>query len=105
MWEKRCLKTKEANAKRTVLGLFKWREGNVAASNVQIEGVRNYFHYIVSGHVVWMCRLYGNLWRYWNEGVEAFNKIVSLRHNKRHHGNGGTQRAREGAATEHDLNT
>jgi hypothetical protein len=64
-----------------------------------IEGVTNYFHYIGSGHVVWMCRLYGNLWRYRNEGVEAFNKIVSLRHN-RHNGNGGAKRTREGAATE-----
>jgi hypothetical protein len=104
MWEKRCLKTKEANAKRTVLGLLKCREVNVDASIVQIEGVKIYIHYIVSGHVVWMCRLYGKLWRYWNEGVEAFNKIVPL-HHKRHHGNGGTQRARECAATEHDLNT
>jgi hypothetical protein len=53
-----------------------------------LEGVTNYFHYVGSGHVVWMCRMWGNLWRYRNEGVEAFNKIVSLRHNK-HNGNGG----------------
>ncbi len=29
-----------------------------------------------------MIRMYGNLWRYRNEGDEAFNKIVSMRHNK-----------------------
>jgi hypothetical protein len=37
----------------------------------------------------------GNLWRYRNEGVEAFNKIVSPRHNK-HNGNGGRKRTRVG---------
>jgi hypothetical protein len=60
-----------------------------------IEGVTNYFHYLGSGHVVWMCRKWGNLWRYRNEGVEAFNKIVSLRHNT-HNGNGGRKRTRVG---------
>ncbi len=44
-----------------------------------IEGVTNYFHYVGCGLVVWMCRKWGNLWRYRNEGVEAFNKIVSVR--------------------------
>ena len=60
-----------------------------------IEGVTNYFHYVGSGHVVWMCRKWGNLWRYRNEGVEAFNKIVSVRHNQ-HNGNGGRKRTRAG---------
>ena len=64
-----------------------------------LEGVTNYFHYVGSGHVVWMCRRWGNLWRYRNEGVEAFNRIVSLRHNK-HNGNGGRKRTRDGAPTE-----
>ena len=64
-----------------------------------LEAVTNYFHYVGSGHVVWMCRAWGNLWRYRNEGVEAFNKIVSLRHN-RHNGNGGAKRTRDGAPTE-----
>ena len=32
--------------------------------------VTNYFHYIGSGHYLWMCRRYGNLWRYRNEGVD-----------------------------------
>ncbi len=36
----------------------------------------------IGGHVVWMVRLHGNLWRFRGEGVEAFNSIVSLRHNK-----------------------
>ena len=43
--------------------------------------VTNYFHYIGSGHYLWMCRRYGNLWRYRNEGVEAFNKILRKRFN------------------------
>jgi hypothetical protein len=60
-----------------------------------IEGVTNYFHYVGCGHVVWMCRRWGNLWRYRNEGVEAFNKIVSVRHNQ-HNGNGGRKRTRAG---------
>jgi hypothetical protein len=47
-----------------------------------LEAVTNYFHLIGSGHVVWMVRRYGNMWRFRNEGVEAFNAIVSLRHNK-----------------------
>jgi hypothetical protein len=45
------------------------------------SAVTNYFHYIGSGHVVWMCSLYGNIWRYRNEGVEAFNKTLSKRCN------------------------
>ncbi len=38
-------------------------------------------NYIGSNHVVWMCNLYGNIWRYRNEGVEAFNKTLSKRCN------------------------
>ena len=54
------------------------------------QAVTNYFHYIGSGHVVWMCRAYGNIWRYRNEGVEAFNKILSKRTNMfNSHGNKG----------------
>jgi hypothetical protein len=64
-----------------------------------LEGVTNYFHYVGRGHVVWMCRRWVNLWRYRNEGVEAFNRIVSLRHNK-HNGNGGRKRTRAGQPTE-----
>ena len=45
------------------------------------KAVTNYFHYLGSGHVVWMCRNMGNIWRYRNEGVEAFNKILSVRYN------------------------
>jgi hypothetical protein len=42
-----------------------------------------------------MYRRWGNLWRYRNEGVEAFNKTVSLRH-KMHNGKGGRKRTRAG---------
>jgi hypothetical protein len=45
------------------------------------KAVTNYFHYLGSGHVVWMCENMGNIWRYRNEGVEAFNKVLSVRHN------------------------
>ncbi len=60
-----------------------------------LEGCTNYFHIIGSEHVVWMAREYGNLWRYRNEGVEAFNKIVSLRYNK-FNKRGGYNKTRRG---------
>lgn len=61
-----------------------------------LEAITNYFHLIGSGHVVWMVRLYGNMWRFRNEGVEAFNAIVSLRHNKNNK-KGGYKKTRKGA--------
>jgi hypothetical protein len=45
------------------------------------KAVTNYFHYLGAGHVVWMCHMRGNIWRYRNEGVEAFNKTLSKRAN------------------------
>ena len=60
-----------------------------------LEAITNYFHLIGSGHVVWMVRRYGNLWRFRNEGVEAFNAIVSLRHNKNNK-KGGYKKTRKG---------
>ena len=45
------------------------------------KAVTNYFHYLGAGHVTWMCHLRGNIWRYRNEGVEAFNKTLSKRTN------------------------
>ena len=45
------------------------------------KAVTNYFHYIGAGHVLWMCHLRGNIWRFRNEGVEAFNKTLSKRYN------------------------
>jgi hypothetical protein len=60
-----------------------------------LEACTNYFHIIGSGHVVWMAREYGNLWRYRNEGVEAFNNIVSLRYNK-FNKRGGYKKTRAG---------
>jgi hypothetical protein len=61
-----------------------------------LEAVTNYFHLIGSGHVVWMVRRYGNLWRFRGENVEAFNAIVSLRYN-RHNKKGGCKKTRKGA--------
>lgn len=45
------------------------------------RGVTNYFHYIGSGHVMWMIRRYGNLWRFCNEDAEHLNALVSKRYN------------------------
>jgi hypothetical protein len=45
------------------------------------EAVTNCFHNIGAGHVTWMCREFGNIWRYRNEGVEAYNKVLSKRAN------------------------
>ena len=44
-----------------------------------IEGLTNYFHYFGSGHIIWMTRIHGNLWRHRNEGVEGMNGVLSLR--------------------------
>ena len=46
-----------------------------------IDAITNYFHYLGVGHVLWMCRRYGNIWRYRNEGAEAYNKNLSKRYN------------------------
>ena len=45
------------------------------------HGVTNYFHYLGSGHVMWMIKRYGNLWRFCNEGVESLNSLASRRYN------------------------
>jgi hypothetical protein len=45
------------------------------------KAVTNYFHYLGAGHVLWMCQMRGNIWRFRNEGVEAFNKTLSKRYN------------------------
>ena len=42
-----------------------------------------------------MVRCYGNLWRFRNEAVEAFNAIVSLRHNENNK-KGGYKKTRKG---------
>jgi hypothetical protein len=60
-----------------------------------LESITNYFHLIGSGYVVWIVRRYGNMWRYRNEGIEAFNAIVSLRHNKNNK-KGGYKKTRKG---------
>ena len=45
------------------------------------DAITNYFHYLGVGHVLWMCRRYGNIYRYRNEGAEAYNKNLSKRFN------------------------
>ena len=45
------------------------------------NGVTNYFHYLGAGHVVWMIKRYGNLWRFCNEGLESLNALASKRYN------------------------
>ena len=47
-----------------------------------IQGITNYFHYFGSGHILWLTRIHGNLWRFRNEGVEGLNGTLSLRYNK-----------------------
>ena len=62
-----------------------------------INNVTNYFHDIVSGHVVEQSEEWGNLMRYRNEGVELFNAMVSRRRNC-FSNLGGHKRVRSGAA-------
>jgi hypothetical protein len=45
------------------------------------RGVTNYFHYLGSGHVMWLIKRYGNLWRFCNEGLESLNSLASKRYN------------------------
>jgi hypothetical protein len=45
------------------------------------RGVTNYFHYLGSGHIIWMIKRYGNLWRFCNEGAESMNGMASKRYN------------------------
>jgi hypothetical protein len=47
-----------------------------------MKGCTNYFHLLGSGHIIWLTRGYGNLWRWRNEGVESLNETLSLRYNK-----------------------
>ncbi len=42
-----------------------------------IEGLTKYFHYFGSGHIIWMTRIHGNLWRHRDEGVEGMNGVLS----------------------------
>ena len=45
------------------------------------RGITNYFHYLGAGHLIWMVRRYGNLWRHCNEGAESLNSVASKRYN------------------------
>ena len=64
-----------------------------------LVNVTNYFHDIIVGHVVQLTKMYGNIWRFRNEGVEAFNAILSRRRNcfSNLH---GAKRSREGSEKE-----
>ena len=57
---------------------YKWLVTRIGGAE---RGVTNYFHYIGSGHLMWMIRRYGNLWRFCNEGAEHLNALVSKRYN------------------------
>ena len=59
------------------------------------RGVTNYFHYMGSGHLMWLVRRYGNLWRFCNEGVESLNSVVSKRYNQ-FNNKGGNKQAHQG---------
>ena len=59
------------------------------------RGVTNYFHYLGSGHLMWLVRRYGNLWRFCNEGVESLNSVVSKRYNQ-FNNKGGNKQAHQG---------
>ena len=61
-----------------------------------IEGLTNYFHYFGSGHIIWMTRIHGNLWRHRNEGVEGMNGVLSLRYNKFNNRGGNKGRSKDG---------
>ena len=61
------------------------------------NGVTNYFHYLGAGHVVWMIRRYGNLWRFCNEGLESLNSLASKRYNG-FNNKGGHKSARKNEA-------
>ncbi len=61
-----------------------------------IEGLTNYFHYFGSGHIIWMTRIHGNLWRHRNEGVAGMNGVLSLRYNKFNNRGGNKGRSKDG---------
>ena len=67
---------------------------------LQVAGIKactNYFHYLGSGHIVWLTKKYGNLWRFRNEGAESQNGTLSLRYNKFNNrgGNKGNNKNKE----------
>jgi hypothetical protein len=66
------------------------------------RGVTNYFHYLGSGHVMWLVRRYGNLWRFCNEGAESLNSVVSKRYNQ-FNNKGGNKQAHRGGPTKKCL--
>jgi hypothetical protein len=57
------------------------------------EGMSNYMHYLISGHVCWFIRKYGNLYKFNQQGWESLNwklKAYYFRRTQRGgHGSGG----------------
>ena len=53
--------------------------------------ITNYLHWIGAGHIIYFLQLYGNLYKYSNQGWEAWNKKTKLfyQHNTNHGGNCG----------------
>ncbi len=68
-----------------------------------IEGLTNYFHYFGSGHIIWMTRIHGNLWRHRNEGVEGMNGVLSLRYNKFNNRGGNKGRNKDGTNAKYEA--
>ncbi len=62
-----------------------------------MKGCTNYFHILGSGHIIWLTKRYGNLWRWRDEGVEGQNGTLSLRYNKFNNrgGNKGNNKNKE----------
>jgi len=67
------------------------------------RGITNYFHYLGSGHLMWMVRRYGNLWRHCNEGAESMNSVASKRYNM--YNNKGGYKSTSGYQAEDESKT
>jgi hypothetical protein len=67
------------------------------------RGITNYFHYLGSGHLMWMVKRYGNLWRFSNEGAESLNATASKRYNM--FNNKGGYKSTKGYKAEDDGET
>jgi hypothetical protein len=64
------------------------------------HGITTYFHYLGSGHIIWLVKRYGNLFRFCNEGVESLNSVVSKRYNM--FNNKGGYKSTKGYKVEND---
>jgi hypothetical protein len=59
--------------------------------------------YLGSGHLIWMVKRYGNLWRFSNEGAESLNATASKRYNM--FNNKGGYKSTSGYKAEEDIET